>query len=63
MKPEEIELVVHCVLHMVLLCPNFDYAAPPSDIHEQFMAKLEETIQTDLYNRHVTRLRRLLFTN
>ncbi|KAJ1911690.1 hypothetical protein LPJ71_002872 [Coemansia sp. S17] len=63
MKPEEIELVVHCVLHMALLCPNFDYAAPPSDIHEQFMAKLEETIQTDLYNRHVTRLRRLLFTN
>ncbi|KAJ2059274.1 hypothetical protein GGI17_004515 [Coemansia sp. S146] len=63
MRREELVEAVHCVLLMALLCPNFDYAAPPSDIHQIFMDKLVEIIHTDGYQQYSTRLQRLLFTS
>ncbi|KAJ2037797.1 hypothetical protein IW146_007306 [Coemansia sp. RSA 922] len=54
---------VHCVLLMALLCPNFDYVAPPGVNHQLFMAKLDEIMHTDGYKQYSTRLQRLLFTS
>ncbi|KAJ2701793.1 hypothetical protein H4218_001177 [Coemansia sp. IMI 209128] len=59
---EKLVEAVHCMLLLALLCPNFDYAAPPRDRHQSFMDTLEEAIDTDSFRPYAIRLRRLLFT-
>ncbi|KAJ2879299.1 hypothetical protein H4R27_005389, partial [Coemansia aciculifera] len=52
---------VHCVLLLALVCPNLDYAAVELGYREVFMAYMNETIATDAFRPHASRLRRLLF--
>ncbi|KAJ2835800.1 hypothetical protein FBU31_001524, partial [Coemansia sp. 'formosensis'] len=54
---------VHCVLLLALICPNFDYATPPSNMCQWFMDKMKAIINTDGYKQYATRLQRLLLAN
>ncbi|KAJ2093871.1 hypothetical protein GGI09_005716 [Coemansia sp. S100] len=53
--------VVHCVLLLALMCPNFDCVANLSDEREDFMRMLKRTIGTKEYQQHASSLKRLLF--
>ncbi|KAJ2864229.1 hypothetical protein GGH94_003055 [Coemansia aciculifera] len=50
-----------CVLLLALVCPNFDYAVPPSFQRRLFMEILEKDINSDRFMPYAPRLRRLLF--
>ncbi|KAJ2061146.1 hypothetical protein GGI17_003256 [Coemansia sp. S146] len=50
-----------CVLLLALVCPNFDYAVPPSFQRRLFMEMLEKDIDSDRFKPYAPRLRRLLF--
>ncbi|KAJ2832878.1 hypothetical protein GGI24_001054 [Coemansia furcata] len=54
---------VHCVFLLALICPNFDYATPPSNMCQWFMDKMKAIINTDGYKQYATRLQRLLLAN
>ncbi|KAJ2331730.1 hypothetical protein GGI00_003121 [Coemansia sp. RSA 2681] len=53
--------VVECVFLLALACPNFDYAAVSTTYRELLMAHMNNTIDTNRFRPHKTRLRRLLF--
>ncbi|KAJ2061157.1 hypothetical protein GGI17_003267 [Coemansia sp. S146] len=53
--------VVMCVLLLALVCPNFDYAATPSDMRQGFMRQMEESIASEAFKKYAPRLQRLLF--
>ncbi|KAJ2059024.1 hypothetical protein GGI17_004664 [Coemansia sp. S146] len=50
-----------CVLLLALVCPNFDYAVPPTPTCKLFMNHMEKVIDSDLFKPYAPRLRRLLF--
>ncbi|KAJ2743606.1 hypothetical protein GGI20_003612 [Coemansia sp. BCRC 34301] len=58
---QEIKGAVGCALLFALVCPNFDYAAVSTFVHELFMAYMKKMITTDGFRPYATRLRRLLF--
>ncbi|KAJ2039165.1 hypothetical protein IW146_000151 [Coemansia sp. RSA 922] len=58
---KQFEVSVKCMFLLALVCPNFDYAAVPTDRRELFMAHMKGTISSNGYRQHAARLRRLLF--
>ncbi|KAJ2062673.1 hypothetical protein GGI17_002281 [Coemansia sp. S146] len=60
---DEIEVskeVVHCVILLALVCPNFDYAALAKNKREEYMKLLSATIANE-YQQYAPRLQRFLF--
>ncbi|KAJ2886413.1 hypothetical protein H4R27_000704 [Coemansia aciculifera] len=52
--------VVMCALLLALVCPNFNYAATPSDMRQGFMRQMEESIASEAFKKYAPRLQRLL---
>ncbi|KAJ2055305.1 hypothetical protein GGI17_006684, partial [Coemansia sp. S146] len=57
----DLQETVECVLSVAMFCPNFTYAAVSNPIRKEFMALMEEAIESDGFKHHAPQLRRLLF--
>ncbi|KAJ2791886.1 hypothetical protein GGI18_000816 [Coemansia linderi] len=57
----ELATWVTCALLLALVCPNFAYAAPPSETRKLFMEQMEREIASDRFKLYAPRLRPLLF--
>ncbi|KAJ2056424.1 hypothetical protein GGI17_006192 [Coemansia sp. S146] len=58
---QSVTTTARCVLLLALICPNFDYCAPPKREFREYMDKLKMTIDSDGFKDHAPRLRRFLF--
>ncbi|KAJ2879842.1 hypothetical protein H4R27_005076 [Coemansia aciculifera] len=59
---QSVTTTARCVLLLALICPNFDYCAPPKKEFREYMDELKMTIDFDGFKDYAPRLQRFLFS-